>query len=654
MRYQYPLLNAEMPCRDDVLALAPSQAVPLLAEHLTQCGLTCFLDRSDAQQRLCAYGLDGTCCRRCLWGPCRVSEDKPGICGAGPALVVLSNHLRMVAAAAASHGSHAKARLEALLAVGEGRAPGPIRGVKRVEQLASALGVPLQENGSARPAELVAGDLARLLYEDLGKARPGPMHLLEALAPPECVELWRGLEVMPTSTMSEVFEALHRTGLGADSDWRNAALHELRLAVAFFWGAVVVASLASEMLYGPPVPAEGEVGYGTLADGQGVKIAVHGHQPGVAEAVLAACEEPELLAEARSTGASGFDVYGLCCTGQELLARHGVPSLTGILGQELALATGALDALVVDLQCVIPGVMPIAEAQGTAVITTHDSNRLEGAVHVPFDVEDPQRTARAVLRLAIEAHGRRSGARRYIPATRARARTGFDEDGILAAFGGEEALLSHMRGGDIRGLVTMVSCNSPKVPYERSNVVLARELLRRGILITTTGCAAHALLNDGLASSAAREVCSPGLRRALERADLPPVLTVGACVDNTRTFFLWQRLAAAAGVPLWELPLFYVGAEPGNEKAVGMGMAFLAHGVSVLAGYPLPVPVPTARPTEGGALDDLVRVANPVADFFASGVAELLHARIVVEPIPELAAGAIQADFKRKRQAQGW
>ncbi|MHB9148649.1 MAG: anaerobic carbon-monoxide dehydrogenase catalytic subunit [Thermoleophilia bacterium] len=654
MRYRYPKLNAEMPDRADVLALTPSAAVPPLAEHMATCGLSCYLDRSDRQQRLCSWGLDGTCCRRCLWGPCRVSDSAPGICGAGPAQVVMGNHIRMVAAAAAAHGSHARARLETILAITEGREEGPLRGMDRVRWLAERLGVTQTSQGSDRPDLDVAREVTLALYDDLSKARSGPMHLLHACAPPERLERWRELGVLPTSTMAEVFESLHRTTLGTDSDWRNTALQEVRLALAFFWGAVVPASFASEILFGRASPSAGEVGFGMLARGRGVKVAVHGHLPVAAEALLVASEESEMLAEAQAAGAEGFDFYGICCSGQELLARHGVPSVTGILGQEFALATGALDALVVDLQCVVPAIMPVAQAKGTVVVTTHDSNRLEGAVHMPVEPGMLRESARNVLRLACDAHRSRAGKPTCIPAVTAPARGGFDDDTILAAFGGEQELVALMRRGDITGLATLVSCNTPKVPFERSNVVLAKELLRRGVLITTTGCAAHALLDAGLTADAARELCSPRLRAALERAGLPPVIPVGACVDNTRTLFLWLRLAEAAGTSLSALPLFYVGAEPGNEKALGMGMAFLAHGVNVLTGFPIPVPVPSAEQIPGGAADDMRRVANPVADFFAQESLDILGARILVEPAPELAAGAIHMDFRRKRWALGW
>jgi carbon-monoxide dehydrogenase catalytic subunit len=200
----------------------------------------------------------------------------------------------------------------------------------------------------------------------------------------------------------------------------------------------------------------------------------------------------------------------------------------------------------------------------------------------------------------------------------------------------------------------MVSCNTPKLPYEHSNVTVARELLRLGYLVTTTGCAGHALLNEGLAGPAGLEAASPRLRRACEEAGVPPVLPFGACVDNTRTMLLFLALAEAAGKDLSDLPFYYVGAEPGNEKALGMAVAFLAHGVSVLTGFPIPVPVRQMLPVPGGAADDLEVKSHPLGDFFADEARQVLGARIYIEPNPQLGVNLIDADWARKRMRLGW
>ena len=653
MPYWYERLNAEMPSREDVLRKTPNPAARELLERLRELGLDSFVDRSDAQQRFCQFGLDGTCCRRCLWGPCRVSRTKKGICGAGPEAVVMANHLRMVASGCAAHGQHARQRLEAILAICDGAMPGEIKGEGRARELARRYGI--AEVG--QPVREVARAVATVMLEDLGRVGHEPMKALLAFAPRSRIARWQQLGVVPTGAFSEVFEALQRTTLGTDSDWRSLLRHELRVALAFFYACVFAASMASEILYGPPRRGVGPVGFGVLkGDGQArkVKVAVHGHSPVLAEALREAVRAPGVLEAARAAGADGIDLFGVCCTGHEMLARHGIPSVTGILGQELALATGALDALVVDQQCVLPSIIPVAERFGTAIITTADSNRLEGVTHIPLDLGRIREVAEEILRAAVHSYQTRDHSLTCVPERVSTAEAGFTHEVILAAFGGRARLLGLLRSGGIRGIVTMVSCNTPRVPYEYSNVTLARELLGLGYLITTTGCAGHALLNEGLAGPVGLEAAAPRLRRACEEAGLPPALPVGGCVDNTRTMLLFAEVAEEAGLDLSELPFFYVGAEPGNEKALGMAVAFLAHGVTVLTGYPIPIPVRRLVPIPGGAADDLAVESHPVADFFAEEAREVLGARIYVESDPELAAGWIDAEWARKRRVLGW
>lgn len=649
MRY-YKHLRADMPTKDDVRRLTPNPAIPEVIDYLADQGVETYLDRFDALQPLCRFGLDGTCCRRCLWGPCIVTKTKRGVCGADLPLVVISNHLRMVASGCAAHGQHARNRLETILAILDGRMEGELRGRERVWWLAERYGI----SREAKSWEELARKVVETMLLDLGSIERKPLRALLALAPAERLETWRKLDIIPTSAFSEVCEALARTSLGADSDWRNVLKHELRVALAFFYGCVIGASFASEILYGSSHPIDVEVGFGTLADTGAVKVAVHGHSPVMAEALAEAVDSERIVEAARQAGADGVSLYGICCTGHELLGRYGIPTLTGILGQEFAIGTGALDAVVVDLQCIIPGIVNVANGFGTRIITTSDSNRLPGALHIPFKPERSREVSETILLAAIEAFRERDHSRQRIPDSHQKVRAGFDGDSILAAFGGRQRMLELLRDGRIVGIATMVSCNTPKVIYEANNVIIARELLRRGVLITTTGCAAHALFNAGLADPEMGSGVKDSLRAVCKEAGVPPVLPVGACVDNTKTMLLFKGLAEEAGLPLTKLPFFYIGAEPGNEKALGMAMSFLAHGIPVLTGYPIPIPVPTLEPREGGGIDDYVSNSNEIADFFAEGALEIVGARIYVESRPTWAAGLVEANMREKRRSLGW
>jgi carbon-monoxide dehydrogenase catalytic subunit len=310
----------------------------------------------------------------------------------------------------------------------------------------------------------------------------------------------------------------------------------------------------------------------------------------------------------------------------------------------------------------------VAACYGTRIITTCASNRIPGAVHIPFDPEKPERLeedAYKLALLAVEAFAVRDRSRLRIPETTTAAVSGWSYEAIMERFGlpghgtqtsGAAQLAKFLKEGRIKGLATVVGCNNPKVPYEYNHVTIAKKLIAGGILVTTTGCSSHALLNAGLCTpAAAAELAAPGLAELCRELDIPPVLAVGACVDNARTLRLFIDVAEAAGHSMPEMPYLFVGPEPGNEKTVGQGVSFLAHGISNVIGFPAPIPVPLPRKAEGAATDDMDRGSNEIADFFAGeGLREKVGAKVYTEPYPELAAQTARLHIRRKRQALGW
>jgi carbon-monoxide dehydrogenase catalytic subunit len=656
MKYKYnvPLLNAEVPGKEDVHQLTPNPATRELLEKMASEGCeTCF-DRFERQQPQCSFGLRGTCCRMCQWGPCRLSEKNPtGICGKDQNAVIIGNLLRALVAGLSAHARHAHEIYLSIRAAAAGQAAIPLRGTERLLELASRLGV-----DRARPPAEVADQVASILLADLSRMEAGPMAMLAAYAPPERQETWARLGVMPRSAAYEVMEALHMTTLGGCTDWQALAAQELRAALAYCYSTLFGSSLATEVLYGTPKPRVTTVNYGVLKADH-VNILVHGHSPVMVEKVLEKLNSPEMQARARELGAAGIIVGGLCCTGDELLARYGIPTVTNIMGQELALGTGAVDAVVVDMQCVLPSMQQVAACYGTRIITTCASNRIPGAVHIPFDPEKAERLdedACDLARLAVEAYATRDRSRLRIPQTTTAAVSGWSYEAIMERFGEPGPLARLLQEGQIKGLATVVGCNNPKVPYEYNHVTIAKKLIAGGILVTTTGCSAHALLNAGLCTPAAAEEAAPGLAQVCRELDLPPVLAVGACVDNARTLRLFIDVAQAAGRAMPEMPYLFVGPEPGNEKTVGQGVSFLAHGVSNVIGFPAPIPVPLPRKAAGAtAEDDLERGSNEIADFFAgAGLRDKVGAQVYTEPYPELAAQTARLHIRRKRQALGW
>jgi carbon-monoxide dehydrogenase catalytic subunit len=652
-KYNVPLLNTEVPGKEDVQKLTPNPATRELLEKMAcESCETCF-DRFECQQPQCSFGLRGLCCRMCQWGPCRISEKNPtGICGKDQASVIIGNLLRALVAGLSAHARHAH-EIYLSLRAAAGQAAIPLKGTERLLDMAGRFGLDV-----TLPVSELANRVTDILLEDLSQMESKPMAMLTAYAPRERRETWERLGVMPRSASYEVMEALHMTTLGGCSDWRTLAAQELRAALAYCYSTLFGSSLATEILYGIPKPRVTTVNYGVLKADH-VNILVHGHSPVMVEKVLEKLSSPEIQTRAKELGAAGIVVGGLCCTGDELLARYGIPTVTNIMGQELALGTGAVDAVVVDMQCVLPSLQQVAACYGTRIITTCASNRIPGAVHIPFDPERPEsleENAYNLALLAVEAFASRDRQRIRIPRETTVAVSGWSYEAIMERFGGPKQITKLLQEGKIRGLATVVGCNNPKVPYEYNHVTIAKKLIAGGILVTTTGCSAHSLLNAGLCAPAAAEMAGPALAEVCRKLDIPPVLAVGACVDNTRTLRLFIDVAEAAGRHMPEMPYIFVGAEPGNEKTVGQGVSFLAHGVSNLSGFPAPIPVPLPRKIETStAIDDFERGSNEIADFFAGeGLREKVGAKVYTEPYPELAAQTARLHIRRKRQTLGW
>lgn len=654
MSYKYPYLNAEMPDKKEVVEKTPNAATKELIQKITADGHETYLDRFASQQPQCGFGLKGTCCRMCQWGPCRISEKSPrGICGRSQDEIVISNIIRSLVSGLAAHGRHAHEILFTIKGIAEGNINLRLKGTERIREIADKLG--LDSHGKSE--NQLAGEIADILVEDLGRMDRKNIRLLEVYAPEERKKLWNDLDILPRSAAYEIMEALHMTTLGSCTDWKAIAGQEKRSALAYCYSTLFGSSLATEILFGIPEPKETTVNYGVLKKDH-VNVLVHGHSPVMIEKVLEKINLPEIQDLARESGAKGIVVGGLCCTGTELLARYGIPTVTNILGQEFVIGTGAVDCLVVDMQCVIPGLKILADCYGTKIITTCNSNRIPGAIHLPFDPEKPgtlDEDAYIIARTAVEAFKGRDRSKIKIPEVTTKAHGGWSFESVVKALGGIDNIVQLLKQGKLKGIATVVGCNTPKAVYENNHVTIAKKLIEGDILVLTTGCSSHALLNAGLCSREASLLCGKGLQEVISQYDIPPVLAVGGCVDNTRTLRLFISLSEAMGIAMKDLPFMFVGPEPGNEKTVGQGLSFLMHGVSNLVGYPAPIPVPVQKPLEGATDGTMELVSNNIAEYFAgNGALEELGAKIYTEPYPELAAQTIKMHIKRKRNLLGW
>ncbi len=598
-------------------------------------GIETVWDRLEQQQPQCGYGLTGLCCRNCAMGPCRIDPfgngPTRGVCGADADTIVARNLGRFIAAGAAAHSDHGRDLVEVLYLVGQGKAPGyEITDVPKLHRLAEEFGVKTENR---EPRE-IAKELAWVMMEEYGMRRE--KLVMTGRAPEQRQKLWEKLGIMPRSIDRENVEMLHRTHMGVDNEYVHILLHGLRTALSDGWGGSMIATEISDILFGVPKPVESWVNLGVLKEDE-VNITVHGHNPILSEMIVRAVRDPELIALAKEKGAKGINLSGLCCTGNELLMRKGIPMAGNHLMQELAIVTGALEMMIVDYQCIMPSVVEVAKCYHTKIVSTSEKAKFPGAIHIEFDPAHGMELAKKMVRMAIENYPLRVKERVKIPQEPIRLMAGFSVEAIQEALGGTfQPLIDAIVAGKIRGAAGIVGCNNPKIRQDYGHVSMARELIKHDVLVVETGCAAVANAKAGLMQPEAAEMAGPGLREVCKALGIPPVLHMGSCVDNIRILDLASKLARALNVDISQLPLAGAAPEWYSEKAVSIGAYVVGSGIFTTLGIQPPV----------------VGSKN-VTDLLTKGLEEVVGATFAVEPDPVKAAHLMIERINQKRKELG-
>jgi len=623
---------------------------PAVRQMIARAGaqqVTTVWDRYDAMKPQCSFGDTGLCCRHCLQGPCRIDPfgegPSQGICGASADVMVARGLVRAIAAGTAAHSGHAKHLAHTMKKMAQGKAEAySIKAPDKLRAVAARLGVSTegrQENEIA--LEVADASLADFHEKDT------PVLWATTAINAERAKVFADLGLVPRGIDHEISEIMHRTLYGVDADAVNLLLGGLRCGLADFAGCAMGTDLA-DILFGVPTPQVTSANLGTLK-AEAVNIALHGHNPVVSEVLVVAAESKQ--AAAKAAGASGINLVGICCTGNEVMMRHGIPACTHSVSQEMAIITGALDAMVVDYQCIMPAVVSTAECAGTQVITTMDIAKITGAEHVEFDEEQAGTKAEEVIDRAIEQFKRRKNKPVEIPKVQTPVVAGFSVETIVAALSKLDAaqplkpVVDNIKAGNIRGVCLFAGCNSVKVPQDRNFVHMARKLLQNNVLVVATGCGAGALMRHGLMDPANVDaVCGDGLKAVLTAigqandlgGPLPPVLHMGSCVDNSRAVGLTVAVARYLGVDTCQLPVVASAAEAVSEKAVSIGAYAVAAGLPTHVGVMLPV--------LGSQL---------VAGVLTEKVKELTGGYFMVELDPEKAADQLLAAIDERRKGLG-
>jgi carbon-monoxide dehydrogenase catalytic subunit len=343
------------------------------------------------------------------------------------------------------------------------------------------------------------------------------------------------------------------------------------------------------VIFGTPVPIFSEANLGVLEEGE-VNIVVHGHEPLLSQMIVAAASDPELVDLAKREGAAGINVAGMCCTGNEILMRHGVPVAGNFLQQELAVATGAVEAMVVDVQCVMPSLGALAGCFHTKFISTSPKAKFPGATHLEFHEETAYETAKSIVKTAVQNYSNRDPGRVHIPQIKSKCMVGFSVETIVGALGGSlDPLMGAIKGGSVRGIGAVVGCNNPKVTQDYGHINLVKELIKNNVLVVTTGCNAQACAKAGLLLPEAAEMAGEGLKSVCRSLGIPPVLHMGSCVDISRILVAAAAIANALGVDISDLPAAGAAPEWMSEKAVAIGTYVVGSGVYTVLGTVPPV-----------------------------------------------------------------
>jgi carbon-monoxide dehydrogenase catalytic subunit len=552
-------------------------------------------DRSSSQDPHCGFGLLGLCCKNCNLGPCRIDPfgegAQFGVCGADADIIAARNLVRHIAAGSACHSDHGRDIAKTLyLAATQKDGAYKVRDEEKLRRVAGEYEIKIDST----PIEEIGKDLALKIFDQYGQ-QEGELVFLKR-APKKQQEIWKKHGIVPRGIDREVVEAMSRTNMGVDNDYRNLLLGGMKVALSDGWGGSMVATELSDILFGSPSPVRAKANLGVLKEDE-VNLLIHGHEPTLSDVIVEVSRDPELIALAKEKGAKGINVAGICCTANEVLIRRGIPVAGNFLQQELAIVTGAVEAMVVDIQCIMPSLSNVASCFHTKVISTHPKAKFPGVEHIEFSEEKAIDVAKEIVKTAVLNYPNRDRKRVRIPRHQSDLIAGFTAENVFYHLGGTyrgtyRPLNDAIIAGRIRGVAAVVGCDNPKLGSGANNIALVKELIRNDVLVVQTGCAATECGKAGLLTpEAAIRYAGEGLREICKAVGIPPVLHTGACVDNSRILIECCEMVKEGGIGngIDELPVAGAAPEWMSEKAIAIGWYCVASGIFVLFGNPMPI-----------------------------------------------------------------
>jgi len=565
------------------------QATNSLLENAAKVGADTWQQRVKNQTPHCGFGEAGTCCRICSMGPCRITPKSPrGICGCDVHGIVARNYLRFTVGGTAAHSDHGREIMHTLHQTKEG-GNYTVKDPEKLLRIAKEWGV-----------ETEGKDIYDLAHEmaEIGLLEYGFPFGTQKFAkrpPQHTQDLWNAAEITPRAIDREIATAMHMTHMGCSSLPEALIRQSLRAGLSDGWGGSMMGTEFSDVMFGTPKPVDTEANIGVM-EKDNVNIVVHGHDPSLSEMIVYYANDPEMIAYAKSLGAKGITVSGVCCTSNEVAMRHGIPMAGNFLNQENVVLTGACEAIVVDVQCIFPALGPLSKCFHTKFITTSPIARMPDSEFIQFSAESAGENAKAIVKMAIENFQNRNQDLVNIPSQKQKARVGYSVEAIKKVLDGvantqvdemgtTKPLIECVHSGVLRGAVAMVGCNNPKVRPDAAHIGLMKKMLENDIILIVSGCSAQAAAKAGLMDpDKAKEYCGAGLKRVCELAGIPPVLHMGSCVDISRMLVLASDIAKDWGINISQVPVVGCAPEWMSEKAVSIGNYVVATGIETFLG----------------------------------------------------------------------
>lgn len=545
--------------------------------------------RVEGQSTKCGFGLQGVCCRLCSNGPCRITPKAPrGICGATADVIVARNFLRAVASGSGCY-IHVVENT-ALNVKKTAMEKGEIKGERSLARLAKALDV--QGKDKWETAQIVA----EKVIADLYKPEYEQMELVEKLAYAPRFKRWQELGILPGGAKSEVFHGVVKCSTNLNSDPVDMLTDCLKLGISTGLYGLTLTNLLNDVLLGEPELRMAPVGLRVI-DPDYINIMITGHQHTIFVDLQEKLVSKEAIEKAKAVGAKGFKLVGCTCVGQDLQLRgsHYTEVFDGHAGNnytsEAVLATGAIDAVISEFNCTLPGIEPICDSLKIKQICLDDVAKKANAELKPFVFEKREEQSMEIIDEIIEAYKERRGevSLNLMPEHgNDHTLTGVSELSLKDFLGGNwKPLIDLIVAGEIKGIAGVVGCsNLTAGGHDVLSVELTKELIAKDILVLTAGCSSGGIENCGLMTPEAAKFAGPKLRAVCEKLNIPPVLNFGPCLAIGRLEIVATELAEAIGVDIPQLPLVLSAAQWLEEQALADGCFGLALGLPLHLGLP--------------------------------------------------------------------